>query len=102
MPREEKRPYCGEWVDRSDKVCPPCQRKLTGRALLENPPSAVTATSGTPGASATTSQPTLRIGKPSGVAKTFYSLSFIATLAGAVKGSRQCGRDSKAEPTTGS
>src|SRR5262249_29855670 len=30
-------------VDRTDKDCPHCQRRLTGRALLENPPNVVRA-----------------------------------------------------------
>lgn len=38
MASEERCPYCGEIVDRTDKDCPHCQRRITAKALLDNPP----------------------------------------------------------------
>ena len=43
MASAEHCPYCDGVVDRTDKECPHCQRRLTGRALLENPPHLVRA-----------------------------------------------------------
>lgn len=36
-------PYCDGLVGQTDKECPHCKRRLTGRALLENPPEVVRA-----------------------------------------------------------
>ena len=38
MGKPELCPYCDGEVDRTDKECPHCHRRLTGKALLENPP----------------------------------------------------------------
>jgi predicted amidophosphoribosyltransferase len=43
MATDERCPYCDGVVDRTDKECPHCKRRLTGRALLENPPAIVRA-----------------------------------------------------------
>jgi len=35
---EERCPYCGREVERTDKVCPHCQKRITASSLLADPP----------------------------------------------------------------
>jgi RNA polymerase subunit RPABC4/transcription elongation factor Spt4 len=66
--RLERCPHCAELVQRTDKVCPHCQRQLGGKAMLS--------------ASATVPA----TGRASGVGKVFYVISMLAALVGSVVG----------------
>jgi hypothetical protein len=72
---DEKCPYCGEAVERTDKVCPHCRRGLTGRALLANPPGQLLS-----GAVDTASSPARP--RPTGVAKMFWVISLLSACLG--------------------
>jgi hypothetical protein len=89
---EERCPFCAEVIDRTDQVCPHCQKRLAGRALLAE----------TSGAPRSAIPPTAAVGmvalrsRPSGIAKLFWGVSTLASLVGGVGGLLMFGAASSA------